>query len=510
MAKKRGNPNMRPGAPSVNPAGRGVQSRIDSGDYVKDGWFNLVSGVGTSAYDKRMSLDFYATTVDFDTAQELWRGDDVAKRSIEIPREDMLRQGFDFVAQAGPDDDLDTKEVQERVERLWKDLGVKEAFKEALGYEDAYGGSGILIGARDGVSDLSQPLNLGTVRDVEFLTVFDTQTLIPLYYYANPRRPHYGKPAIYQLQPMSTGQGAKGEESDTGVPVLIHESRLLIFPGMRVSKQLTGNNSGWGDSKFTAMINVLRDFNAAWDGTGLMIQNFGQEVIKMQGLAELIATDNGTMLLRNRLQAMQLSKSSLKALVLDSEDEWARDTAPLSGLSSVLQDYMGRMSSASGGIPVTKLFGISPGGLNSSGESDINQWDDRIKSMQEERVLPPLTKLTRILLAADRTKCEEWQIVFRALRQQTDKEKAETRLIVAQTDAVYINTGVASAEEIALSRFSGDTYSMETVIDFDDRAALESEMLAEQEAQALAAETTKQLTEPVIPSAETVPQGKEQ
>jgi hypothetical protein len=46
---------------------------------------------------------------------------------------------------------------------------------------------------------------------------------------------------------------------------------------------------------------------------------------------------------------------------------------------------------------------------------------------------------------------------------------------VAETDTIYINAGVVSPDEVAVSRFGGDEYSDETVIDFDERERLEKE-----------------------------------
>lgn len=489
MAKKPGNPSMRKGAPSVNPSGK---AKLDAnpGLIHRDGWMNVITGANVAEYDKRLGGVPFCTDVPYADAQAIWRGDDVGKRAVEIPAEDMIRQGFDFVVDAKDDKKLDTLEIQEKVEKVWKDLNVFPAFKEALMKRDAYGGAAILVGAKDSATDLTTPLGK-VVREVSFLNVFDRSEIVPYYYYANPREANYGKPAVYLMTPQGTGQPEDGEiHQDV---VLIHESRLLVFNGHLASNQLSSKNDGWGDSIYVQMQEVLRDFNAAWNGTGVLVQEFGYETIKLQGLNALLCTTDGEKNLITRLNAIALAKSTIRAKVVDKEDECERSADSLSGLPEILEAYMGRMSSAARGIPISKLFGIAPSGLNASGASDITQWDDRVKSMQVDGVIPNLEKLTRILLGSLKVKAKEWTITARPLRQQTDDEKSATRKTVAETDVMYINAGVLSADEVAKSRFGGDIYSLDTVVDFDERERLEADMTEE-------TPNTKQATEPGKPA----------
>lgn len=60
-------------------------------------------------------------------------------------------------------------------------------------------------------------------------------------------------------------------------------------------------------------------------------------------------------------------------------------------------------------------------------------------------------------------------IDFGSLWQLDENEEADIRLKVAQADAVYLDRGVLDPAEVAISRFGGDKYSMETEIDLDAR-----------------------------------------
>jgi hypothetical protein len=60
----------------------------------------------------------------------------------------------------------------------------------------------------------------------------------------------------------------------------------------------------------------------------------------------------------------------------------------------------------------------------------------------------------------------------------TEKEQAEVRKIQADTDAIYIDTGVVAEDEITYSRFGGGEYSTDTILDLEKRNA---DKLAEDE-----------------------------
>lgn len=61
-----------------------------------DGWRNIYTGLGTKR-DKRGGAGFVADRLDEVTAEELWRGDDIAARIIESQPDAELRQGFSVV-----------------------------------------------------------------------------------------------------------------------------------------------------------------------------------------------------------------------------------------------------------------------------------------------------------------------------------------------------------------------------------------------------------------------------
>ena len=531
--KRRANAgSFKPGQ-SGNPSGR--PKRLDwrenlSGVLRGDGWYNDLTGQGVIGRDKLLGsgttpLMFGADVVDAVTARELWRGDDMAARIVETPPSEALREGWTitigeddaperFTPPEAPDPVMapmpgaagvtpqrrttkdgrtrygrwsrmdaatrsdrvaDTgKKLQQAVEKQLVDLGAIGALREAMNYERAYGGGALLLGANDYTVDMREPLDLANVQSLDWITPLEPRELVPLYWYTNPRAPKFGQPAIYRLVPMITGAAIERDY----VPQMmeVHESRLIIFPGARVTRQVIGSATyGWGDSVFTRVGRALRNFNIGFDSTALLLTDFAQTIYRIKGLAELIAQDGDGALVK-KMQSIDLVRSILRAAVVDADGEDVeRKSTSLAGLPEVLDRLSTRLAAAAD-MPQTLLMGQSPAGLNATGASDIRFFYDRIAGIQRWRVAPAVLRLIEIILITlgENPAAINHCVEFPSLWQPTDKEIAERNLTQAQADQIYISNGVVSPEEIAVSRFGAEKYSLDTHVDFEARAAMEA------------------------------------
>lgn len=403
----------------------------------------------------------------------------------------------------------DAKQQAEMVEAKLQELNTKAKLKEALMYERAYGGSAILIGADDGEQDLSKPLKLDAIKSVTFLTVLTPRELYPVAYYANYRKPKFGEVAIYRLQPETIPvdvSARKNAPTSGSLLPEIHESRLIIFPGICVSRLQRRAQNSWGDSVFVRIQSVLADFQAAWGATGVLLHDFSQAVISIKGLMDLIQandTDSDGVVIK-RAQLIELCRSTFRAVIIDSEETYTRQQTPVTGLPELLDKFALRLAAAMD-IPVSRLMGQSPAGLNATGESDHDFLQNTVKGQQEEKLRPPLERLTRIVMLAKDGPCageepDNWSLVFNPLTQETETEQANNRKTQMETDTGYITAQVVTPEEIAASRFGGDKYSFDTTIDFEtrDKMAVETEK-AQAEHEKAKAKALKNPPTPAVP-----------
>jgi phage-related protein (TIGR01555 family) len=88
--------------------------------------------------------------------------------------------------------------------------------------------------------------------------------------------------------------------------------------------------------------------------------------------------------------------SNFHALVLGANDDFINVSNSFSGLSEILQVFMGLISGACQ-IPQTKLFGDSPSGMNATGESDLKNYFLLVEQEQDSQLGPALDKLMPVL-----------------------------------------------------------------------------------------------------------------
>jgi phage-related protein (TIGR01555 family) len=499
-----------------------------------DGWKSFVTALGTRSRDKRQSYWFTPDLSSRAEQEALWRGNVMAAKAVEkLPKEGM-RKGFDIkissLTAAKPTDlktddfppgqpgatpfappapkqpkpikkeDNKAQEITRKLMNRWVELDGYTNFKKAWEYQRAFGGAVILLGLNDGNTDMSKELDESAIQSLDWINTFTCTEMIAERYYADPRQPKYGKVAVYRIQPavVSGPQAISGNWTGTQSEqlnksgfgggfggnyalnnFLIHESRLITWQGIFVSQVQTRQQNGWGDSIFNRVGPVLRDYGVSWDAAATLLQDFSQAVYKMKGLLELVASGN-TDELKKRLDLLDMSRSVVRAILLDAEGEdFERKVTPLTGLPELLEKFMLALASAFD-MPVSLLMGQAPAGLNATGDSDIHNWYDDVSSVVEHDLTPKLTQFFRLMMLAKNGPTngvvpDQWCIEHKPLWQLDDLQTATLRKTQADTDHIYITDGVVTPEEIAASRFGGEKYSTETQIDFDGREEMAKE-----------------------------------
>lgn len=436
----------------------------------QDGWVNVLTGLGTSR-DKRLGARFEPSarlTNQKELLEDMYHGDDIVSTFIDLPAQESTREWIDVMVQ-GESEGYDV-EIGSLIMQELEGIGARDAITNGLIWSRLYGGSVILLGVDDG-GETTDPLDLNTIRSIDWMTVLDRFDVYVDSYYTDPTEPKYGLPKVYRIQ-SSTYSG------DTPFGTLIHETRTIRFDGTRTSVRRRQENSGWAESVLSRTSDIIRDFQTASESIANLLQDFSQATFKIKGLAKALAADKDGLVIK-RLQMLDIARSIVRAVPLDEDEEFERKGAGVQGMADLYDRQMMRVSAATR-IPVTLLFGRSPAGMNSTGESDIRLFYDHVASMQEAVLRPRLEYLLTILLNASDgpTRGVEpgsWGFEFNPLFQEDAKEKAEARLSIARSDDIYLGHGVLTSEEVALSRFGGDKYSAETSLDKDERAETEQE-----------------------------------
>lgn len=435
-----------------------------------DGWVNILTGLGMANRDKRMAGTYgTATVLDRVTLEEMYRGDSMAAKVVDTLPNDMTRAWIEY--QQGDD-----AEVAQAVMQALDDLGVQSAIREGLSWGRLYGGAVAVLGIDDG-QDAEMPVNLNGIKALRFLNVLDRHQVNPGSRYQDPTKPKYGQPEFYELYPLHGGQRT-----------LVHESRIIRFGGVRLPDRLKELNSGWDDSILNRLFNALRGYHTSHDSVGTILTDFTQSVYRLKGLAKLIATQGGDTTIAQRMQVIELCRSIVRGIVLDEDESWERQTTSVAGLADLI-DRTERRLIAETGMPHTLLLGESPGAsLGEGGQSQNRDWYDHVAAEQEGQLRKPIRYVIELLLRSKEGPTGgrlpgDWGFKFKSLWQLDDTEQAKIRKTQAETDAIYHDRGVLSPAEIAISRFGGDGYSTDTVLDMEMRGAMAEADQLEGEAQ---------------------------
>jgi hypothetical protein len=427
-----------------------------------DGWANLLSGFGVKGRDKRKSTFIEATNqLQENELNDLYRGDGLAKRIVNLLVEDMTRRWFTV--------ENDTDGLMETEMRRLK---VKPVIIRALRQSSLHGGSVIVMGIDDG-GMYDMPVNERNIRKLTHFHLFDRWRALVETEYTDPEDDKFGKTETYRIQPITS----------TGTSFIVHESRVLRFDGSDVSDYTRRQNRGWNDSDLQTLYERIRGIAEALGGAEHLLTEFTLGIMQMNGLQGLIASGKEA-LVKTRLNMIDMSKHVLNTVLLDENETYSKIGSPVTGFPEILDKLLQGMSSYTG-IPVTVLMGESPAGLNATGASDIRRYYDMIAARQEERMLDQMERLTCLVMLQREgefggRELEGWKIDFNSLWEPTDAEKVAARAQQATSDNLYVTMGALTPEEVAQSRFGGNSYSLDTKLGYE-RTIEEPEEIEEPE-----------------------------
>ena len=101
--------------------------------------------------------------------------------------------------------------------------------------------------------------------------------------------------------------------------------------------------------------------------------------------------------LYDTIQAMNAMMNNSSLQIIGEKDEYESHQYTFAGLGEVYDRFMMDVAGAAE-IPVTKLFGRSPAGMNATGESDMQNYYDTIEERQESELRPIYDKLLPIMM----------------------------------------------------------------------------------------------------------------
>ena len=353
---------------------------------VKDAFSNPAARIGFGTMDLINGTTYPMTRIsqDYQTLTSLYRDNWVIQNIVQLIPDDVIRKWYTLKTSIAP-------EYIDRFARAERQSGLRKSIKEGMYWGRLYGGAAGIIMIK-GDDDLAEPLDVARVMPDSFEKLLILDRWTGIYpgggIVTDSGDPDYGLPEYYTIM-----------DNERGVTVAnVHHSRVIRFVGRELPWLEKVVEQYWGESEVEAIYQDLaRHDNVAANMAALTFRA-NVSYMESDGLDQLLGTGNAEMQRRfwNVMQAQSIMESNFGTRIINKGDAIHNTQYTFTGLSDVYECMMMDVAGAAR-IPVTKLFGRSPAGMNSTGESDMRNYYDYIDSIRDttfraiiERLLPVL------------------------------------------------------------------------------------------------------------------------
>jgi phage-related protein (TIGR01555 family) len=400
-------------------------------NFIRDRLANVMSGQGTTI-DRRTSASYVFNAITPEQSEAAYRTSWLPKKIVDIPAKDMTREWRDWQAENPQIEKLEAEE---------KRLRVRDKVRAALIASRIYGGAAIILGTGDSNYELPLDVERIKVGGLRWLRVMSMQQLSIGPQRLDPEDEFIDQPEYFEMQ------------ASMGKRVRVHPSRVLEFIGQRPPEgayhRSTNGGWYWGDPVLQSIGDAVKNADLAQNGFAALIDEAKLDILKMPGLTDLSSTDEGEQKIVNRLAATAIGKSTWRALLLDAEDEWQQRQITWSGIPDTMMTFLNVVAGAAD-IPVTRLLGQSPKGLQSTGDGEERDYHAMVKANQDEQLAPVLDRLDEVLIrSALGSRPKEIYYLFAPLSELSEKEASDIEKQTADTLKVYGDTGLIHEEALA-------------------------------------------------------------
>ncbi len=424
-----------------------------------DAFQNLLARTGAFTPNLMEGTNYFLQrlTQNYNLMTALYRNNWIARRVIDIVPKDMMKNWVRFSCEMTP-------EELDQYQKVEKSTKVQRSILKGLNLGRLYGGAAGLM-LIDGQEDiLEEPLDLESIMPGDFkgILVTDRWTGVkPSLELVNDiDSPEFGLPKFYDFQDYSAT-----------VKYRVHHSRILRFTGCDLPDQERFAESHWGSSILETVFEELKKRDNTSANIAALVFQAQLRILKMEDFGEVLggATGFSQDKMRETLAAQNHLMSSQGLMVLSREDDFQAINYTFSGINDIYESFMLDMAGAAQ-IPVTRLFGRSPAGMNSTGESDMRNYYDVVRNEQDAILAPVLDKLLPVMVMSTFGKIpDDFDYVFQPIHNPTDEEIGNN--IKWQSEAIYgaHDRGIIS-DQIALKeiRQFGDASGLFTNVTDED------------------------------------------
>ena len=338
---------------------RAGAGEIDMTNLTTDNFQNFRANLGTGTNNLMSggSYGFNPISRQRTLLEWMYRGSWLVQKVVDCPADDMTREGINIDSDVMKPDEVDA------LTQYWTNLQLWQRINDTLKWARLYGGA-IAVMMVDG-QDPATELRIDTIRKEQFkgLLVLDRWQVWPhVESLVKDYGVDWGLPEYYEVVADARA-----------VPRMkIHHSRCIRFDGLTLPYWQKMAENEWGLSVIEPMWDRMVAFDSVTAGAAQLVYKAHLRVVKFPGFREIVALGSGPLYqgLLKTIMFIRSTQTNEGLTVLDAADEFEANSYTFAGLSDMLIQFAQQVSGAAD-VPMTRMFGQSPAGMNATGESDM-------------------------------------------------------------------------------------------------------------------------------------------
>jgi phage-related protein (TIGR01555 family) len=390
----------------------------------------VFSGMG-GGNDTRRGNIYAFCPITHQQIEAAYRGSGLMRKVIDVPALDMVREWRDWEAENAAAALIEAEE-----ERLG--LQHKVLLAEIM---RGLGGGALILGLP---GDAAMPANMGAVGKggLAYIHVVNRWQLALGDMVLDPLDPLFGGPTHFQITTDAKMQR-------------IHPSRVVCFKADPIPN-LTGIDTldaFWGESRVQRLMEAVQNSDTAQTAFATLISKARNIIVGIPGLLDIASTAGGEAQLAKRMQTFALGESMYNVTLRDAGDgsNGAGETidhrqVTWAGIPEVMDAFDQRVASVAD-IPMTRLAGRSPAGMNATGQHDADNWDKMVIARQKLLLRPCLRQFDDALIrSALGSRPPEITWTFASLNAPSEGDEATRFKTVMEAAQIVQNTGAVPDE----------------------------------------------------------------
>lgn len=369
-------------------------------------------GIGTNNLSTANTYGFNPISRNRTLVEWMYRGSWLCGVGVDCVGDDMTREWIEIQSGAEPKD-------VEKVYAMMRTMQIPQSFNAMSKWARLYGGSVNVImieGQR-----LDTPLRIETVKAGQFkgLVTLDRWMLTPdLNSAVTAPGPDFGNPEWYTITTQTPNLPIPRQR--------VHYTRLMRMEGVELPFWQKQSENMWGISVLERLYDRLTAFDSSTQGAAQQMFRSYYRTLSIEGLRDLIAAGGPAYqaVIKN-IDLIRLYQANEGLTVLDARDKFEDHQNTFAGQADIIDKMIEQIAGALQ-VPLTRLLGQSPGGLNADGDSAMRTYEDNIKRLQERWFRRPLDIIIPLCAINAGVELQDgWSYSFVSLRQMTEKEKGE-------------------------------------------------------------------------------------